>query len=315
LKRYGYLFEAICDEENILQAHLHARRGKRNRTEVIKVENDLEHHVQLLKWMLETETYKVSEYTMFKKQDKGKTREIYKLPYFPDRIIQWAILQVISKYFDKHFILDTYSSIKGRGIHFGVQRVKQGLKDVENTTYCLKMDVKKYYPMIDKGILKEKLFRRFKDEKLLRLLFKIIDSNEKGVPIGNYLSQYFANYYLSEYDHWLKERHREKHYYRYMDDVCILHKSKNRLHYLREETEWYWKNKLNLTLKTNWQVFPVMKRGIDFLGYKFFHSHTKLRKSIKETMKKKVSERNSASYFGWLNWCDCNQLKLCYLEV
>jgi len=314
LRRYGFLFQEICSRDNLYKAHCNARKGKTNRTEVKAVDDDLNWCISVIQEMLLTETHEVSEYTVFKKHDGNKTREIYKLPYFPDRIIQWAILQVIGKYFDKRFIYDTYSSIKGRGIHFGVQRVKNSLKDRENTKYCLKMDVRKYYPSIDQSILKQKLWQLFKDIALLDLLFTIINSTKYGVPIGNYLSQYFANYYLSDYDHWMKERHREKYYHRYMDDVCILHKNKNRLHYLRRETNWYWKEKLNLEMKANWQIFPVANRGIDFLGYRFYHDKTMLRKRIKTKMKKKINRKNKPSYRGWLKWCDCCKLSEIYLR-
>lgn len=76
------------------------------------------------------------------------------------------------------FIKDTYASIEGRGIHRGLKRVRGALKDIENTTYCLKLDIHKFYPSIDQEILKRKLLRKFKDKKLLSLLFTIIDSHE-----------------------------------------------------------------------------------------------------------------------------------------
>jgi len=315
VKRYGYLFHDICSKDNLYKAHKNARKGKTKRRQVKEVDKNLDWCIAAIQEMLLTGSYEVSNYEVFERNDGKKKRLIYKLPYYPDRIIQWAILQVTRKYFDRHFILDTYSSIKGRGVHFGVQRVKRSLRNKSETIYCLKMDVKKYYPSINRNILKEKLEKMFKDPLLLELLFKIIDSGESGVPIGNYLSQYFANFYLSEYDHWIKERHREKYYHRYMDDVCIFHKNKRRLHYLRKETQWYWEDKLNLTLKTNWQVFPVEVRGVDFLGYRFYHHKTTLRKNLKKNMVKNLAEKNKPSYNGWLNWCDCCNLKNKYLEV
>ncbi|WP_369677271.1 RNA-directed DNA polymerase, partial [Klebsiella pneumoniae] len=84
--------------------------------------------------------------------------------------------------------------------------VQEYLKDVPGTQYCLKIDVSKFYPSIDHEILKQLLERKFKDRRLLSLMFKIVDSVEgSGVPIGSYLSQYLANYYLAYFDHYLKE--------------------------------------------------------------------------------------------------------------
>lgn len=116
-------------------------------------------------------------------------------------------------------------------------------------------------------MLKSILRRKLKDKRLLRLLDEIIDSAD-GVPIGNYLSQYFANLYLTYFDHWIKEQKRVKHYFRYADDIVILASDKSYLHSLMGEIRAYLGD-LKLEVKGNWQVFPVAARGIDFVGYVF----------------------------------------------
>jgi retron-type reverse transcriptase len=262
---------------------------------------------------------------MTKKTASGKIREIYKLPYFPDRIIHHAIIQIVEPIWFKSLIRDTYSSIKGRGIHDGVKRIKIALFDKENTTYCLKMDVKKFYPSVDNEILKQIISRKIKDKDLLWLLNEIIDST-KGIPIGNYLSQYFGNLYLSELDHLCKSK--TKYYFRYCDDMVILHKDKKHLHQLKDEIESFLNNNLHLQLKQNWQVFPVQIRGIDFLGYRFFHTHTLLRNSIKKNFIKsirKINKRHETlpwtiivnsvmSYFGWFKYANCKNLQNKYIN-
>jgi retron-type reverse transcriptase len=85
----------------------------------------------------------------------------------------------------------------------------------------------------------------------LNLLDGIIDSAQ-GVPIGNYLSQFFANLYLTYLDHYIKEVHKIKHYFRYTDDIVILHSDKKYLRYLYEDIKDYLENKLNLHFKDNW---------------------------------------------------------------
>lgn len=127
--------------------------------------------------------------------------------------------------FRESFILDTYSSIKGRGIHRCLRRVKRAVKNLEYI-YCLKLDIHKCYPSLDKNILKQKISKKFKDARLRNLLYLIIDSCEHGVPIGNYTSQYFNNFYFNDFDHWLKETKHVKYYFRYCDDIVILGKSK-----------------------------------------------------------------------------------------
>jgi len=125
------------------------------------------------------------------------------------------------------------------------------------------------------------LRRKFKDKDLLWLLDEIIDSAD-GVPIGNFLSQFFSNYYLTFFDHWIKEQKSIKHYFRYADDIVILSNNKEYLHELLSEIREYFTVNLKLTIKSNYQVFPVASRGIDFVGYVHFHTHTLLRKSIKK---------------------------------
>lgn len=166
------------------------------------------------------------------------------------------------------------------------------------------------------------LRKKFKDKDLLELLDKIIDSmpGEKGLPIGSYLSQYLANFYLAYFDHWLKEIKRVKYIVRYMDDVTVYNESKEFLHALLRDMEEYLRNNLKLTVKDNWQVFPTDIRGVDFVGYRHFYGYKLLRKSTCKNFKRKMlsikkkiqkgfnityGEWCSAnSYKGWLAWCD-----------
>jgi retron-type reverse transcriptase len=161
--------------------------------------------------------------------------------------------------------------------------LKADLNDVTGTQYCLKVDVRKFYPTIDHSILKGIIRKKIKDVALLELLDGIIDSvpDDEGVPIGNYLSQFFANLYLSELDHLLKEHYKVKYYYRYADDIVILDSSKQRLHGLLVAMNDYLHTERNQCLKSNFQIFPVESRGIDFIGYVFYHTHVLARKKNK----------------------------------
>lgn len=326
MKRYSNLYEEICSKENILTAHANAKRGKMHYQEVQDVEASRDTYLQQLQTQLVTKTFKTSEYHTFTKTDSGKPRKIYKLPYFPDRIVHHCIMQVLEPIWKKTFITDTYSSIKDRGIHKGVKRIKSALTDIENTQYCLKLDVRKFYPSINHDILKSIIRRKIKDPDVLSLLDGIIDSAE-GVPIGNYLSQYFGNLYLAYFDHWLKETKHCKYYFRYCDDMVTLHADKVHLSQLKDEIEAYLSTNLKLALKSNWQIFPVDARGIDFLGYRFFHNYTLLRKSIAIKFKHRIryikthwrdlqpSEilNSVMSYRGWLGYANCNNLTKEYI--
>lgn len=311
--------------DNIRIAHLNARKGKAHYREVQMVNVDEELYLSRIQDSLQDKTFRNSRYTTFMKLDSTKERKIFKLPYFPDRIIHHCIVQVLEPIWIKTLIADTYSSLKGRGIHKGVKRIKVALKDRENTTYCLKMDVRKFYPSINHDILKTILKRKIKDPDVIWILDEIIDSTS-GVPIGNYLSQHFGNLYLSGFDHWMKEEQGCKYYFRYCDDVVILHGSKEHLADLRLKASAYLEKTLKLQLKDNWQVFPVDARGIDFLGYRFYHTHTTLRKStatqfkrtiskIRSTKSKSIGMVNSImSYYGWMIHANCSNLFTAHVD-
>lgn len=304
--------------ENLKLAHKNARKGKLYYDEVKMVDADPDKYLESIRQSLINKTFKNSEYEVFKKICGTKEREIYKLPYYPDRIVQHAIMQVLGPIWMKIFIHDTYASLKGRGIHSAVKSVRKALKDKDATKYCLKLDIKKFYPSIDNDIIKQVMRRKLKDKDLLGLLDHIIDS-AKGVPIGNYVSQYLANLYLAYFDHWIKEDCGVSHYFRYCDDIVILHADKMFLHELLEKIRQYLKDNLKLEVKDNYQVFPVESRGIDFVGYRFFHGYALLRKSIKLAMINKLSKGNNketaAAYYGWMVHADCTRLRNKYIKV
>lgn len=310
MKRIGNLYERVYSIENLELADAIARKGKANQPGVIHHDRNREANMAELHAMLKNKTYKTSDYTTFTIYEP-KERLIFRLPYYPDRITHHAVMNILEPLFVSTFTADTYSCIKGRGIHAASGAVKQALKDVENTSYCLKLDIRKFYPSIDHSVLKSLLRKKIKDTDLLWLLDEIIDSTD-GLPIGNYLSQYFANFYLTYFDHWMKEQKRVKYYFRYADDMVILSGDKGYLHSLLSDIRHYLSYNLKLEIKANYQVFPVQARGIDFVGYVFYHTHTLLRKSIKRNFARMLrSRRNNksiASYRGWAKHCNSKNL-------
>lgn len=358
MKRYGNIYDKICSMENLELAYKNAKKGKGWYREVREIEENPQYYLELLQSMLKNHTYKTSEYSTFMKKDGKKEREIYKLPFFPDRIAQWAVLQIIEPQLLAYFTDDTYSAIPNKGIHAAFRKLRKAVDEhPEEMTYCLKIDCKKFYPSIDHDILKQKFRRKYKDPELLELIDEIIDSistcpateeniefyskqgktiniitdykgNEfiegVGIPIGNYFSQYAGNFYLTQFDHWIKEVKHIKHYYRYMDDICIFAATKEELHQLLAEIEEYFKVNLNLRLKGNYQIFPSFIRGVDFVGYRIFKDYTLLRKSTCQEMKRKMTKIRKKvengqdmnysewcsinSYKGWLKHCDSYHL-------
>lgn len=318
MKRKGYLFERICSMENLLQAFHNASNGKRKRDEVKRFEADLDANLRQLQEELTTRTYTTSDYEIFIKCDP-KRREIYKLP-FRDRVVQWAIMQVLEPVWTPQFTSDTHACIRGRGIHSLLRQLRTDLRrDPDGTRYCLKIDVRKFYPSIDHGTLKQVIRRKLKDPYVLWLLDGIIDS-ASGVPIGNYISQYFANLYLSELDHLLKEDIRVRYYYRYADDIVLLSDSKEYLSGVLVYINHYLNESRLLTLKSNFQIYPVESRGIDFVGYVTYHTHCLARKRNKQGLCRELAALRKkglpdeeirlrvASRMGFMKHCDSNHL-------
>lgn len=363
MKRYGNLFPKVCSIENLQQAYQNAKRGKGWYQEVKLISKRPFYYLAGLKWMLENHKFKTSEYRMFTRREGRKERQIYKLPFFPDRIVQWAIIQVIEPQLLANFTADTYSAIPGRGIHAALKKLKHAIRTNPNELrYCLKTDCRKFYASIDHNLLKATYRRKYKDPELLELIDEIIDSvstcpatdeniqfyescdvttkvihmghgdflDGVGIPIGNYFSQYDGNFFLSGFDHWIKEVLRVKHYYRYMDDMCIFSESKEKLHRILDLMELYLREKLHLRIKRNYQIFPSFVRGIDFVGYRIFQYFTLLRKSTVLQMRRRLisiqrkiysgtemtySEWCSInSYKGWLMYCDSFRLSKKYIS-
>lgn len=318
MKRKGFLYGQVCSYQNLLLAAYNAGKGKRLRDEVMKFEADLETNLRQLQAELEGKTYKTSEYEVFIKCEP-KRREIYKLP-FRDRVVQWALMQVLEPIWTPTFSADTYACIQGRGIHSLLRKLRTDLRnDPEGTTYCFKMDVRKFYPSIDHAKLKEVVRKKIKDPDVLWLLDGIIDSAD-GVPIGNYISQYFANLYLSELDHQIKEFIGVRYYYRYADDIVVLSGSKSYLRGVQVFINDYLNNDRLLDMKGNYQIFPVESRGIDFVGYVTYHTHCLARKRNKKALCREVARLRKSglkseeirlrvsSRLGFMYHCDSKHL-------
>ncbi len=326
MKRQGNLFSKLVSMDNLQQSHINARKGKKRYEAVKMVDTDQEKYLSILQKELIFDEFDTSPYTT-KTIYEPKERIIYKLPYFPDRIVHHAIMRVMQPIWDKMFIHDLYSAIPGKGLHAGSYRLRRFLRNSNKTKYCLKYDVSKFYPSIDPYILYEMIEKTTKDPYVLKLLENVIFSTPNGgVPIGNYLSQYFSNLYLTPFDHWIKEELRMKYYIRYCDDGVILHSDKHVLNSIMEDIGVYF-GEIGLRLNPKTSIFPVDKCGVDFLGYRSFRTHTILRKSSARRLRNKVKfieEKyhtmspdqilgSLGSYHGWLKHCDCHNFGRKYL--
>ena len=277
MKRIGYLYEKVIDIENCKRAILAASKGKRKRRRVRSILNDIDRYAQELSLMLQNEAF-LSQYTpkTIKDKSSNKIREILIPRFYPDQCAHHAIVQIIEKHILKSSVYWSCANIKGRGI----RRAQKGAARAADTKYCLKYDIYHFYASIDHGILKAKLRRKFKDERLLRLLDLIIDSCDEGVPLGNYTSPLFAELYLQDLDHVITAFDIFG-FVRYADDVIITGTNKRYLHRLfRRIREMV--RAVKLMIKDNWQIFRIMNHGngrkIDFTGQCFGRGFVTVRK-------------------------------------
>jgi len=285
------IYPLIYDPENLVLAQYKAQKGKGRRTEIDRFNENIIELLDNLWEMLKDETYTPGEYRI-KTIYEPKERVIMIAPFYPDRIVHHCIINVLGQFWTHIFIENAYACIKNRGIHKCMEDVNKALmSNRSGTEYCLKIDIHKFYDNVDHKALKSIIRHTIADAQLLRLLDKIIDSNgkDKGLPIGNYTSQYFANLYLSYFDHWMKEEMRTKYYFRYMDDIVVLSYSKDALHEILDKMGLYLGAELKLEIKDNWQIFPVDSRGIDYVGFKQNHYNILLRKGILMRFYKKLS--------------------------
>jgi RNA-directed DNA polymerase len=328
MKRIGNLYDKIISIENLKLADERARKGKRNSYGVRLHDRKREENIYQLHELLKSRSFTTSEYHVFK-INEPKEREIYRLPYYPDRIVHHAIMNILEPIWVSIFTADTYSCIKGRGINGAMNKVKNVIKeDPDNTRYCLKIDVRKYYPSIDHKILQDIVARKIKCKDTLGIISSIIVSAE-GVPIGNYLSQYFANLYLAYLDHYVKEVMCVRYYYRYADDMIFFGATKKELHQVLADVRKYLHEELKLLIKSNYQIFPISDhhrakngRGLDFVGFVFYRRETRIRKSIKMNFVRKAAKVNRKSISTkdytmrlapWIGWAKySNSKKLIY---
>lgn len=295
-------FDEMLCFQNMYQAYKMAARGKRSKKEVIDFELDLSHNLWELIRQMEDKTYRIGGYHKFMIYDPKK-REIQALS-FRDRVVQHCLCDNILKpYFEERLIYDNAACREGKGTHFAMDRLAQFLREhyKEHGTngYILKYDIRHYFDSIDHEVLKKRLWS-IPDRNVLGLLFHIINSyvkekdpvtgEEKGLPMGNQTSQWFALYYLDPLDRLIKEQMRVKHYVRYMDDGILVHESREFLNEVRKEME---KKAAELKVEFNekTQIFPISE-GVDFLGFRFYLTDTgKVIKRLRTSNKRRWKRR------------------------
>ena len=319
-KLYNVFDEFVVPEKMTYYAY-EAMRGKRVNMQVRNFLNNIHDDLTKLYFDLVNQSLPECEYremTIY----EPKKRIIKIAPFYPHRIVHQIIVRALKDFWESKFIETSYACIPGRGIHkcmHDVSTLLQGNR--EDSKYALVFDIAKYYDSIDHNVLKDVVRKGIGDKKMLYLIDHNIDSvkGDKGLAIGNWPSQYYANLLLTELDHYAKRELKAKHYYRYMDDVVIISSSKDELHHILKKSDEFI-NTLKLQIKKNYQIFPISSRQIDFVGYRMDNYQVMLRKRILKRFYTKVGsydhqvdiKHELPSYYGWISHLSNNHIKNIY---
>lgn len=300
------LYEQIYQIDNLYLASKKAMKGKKSNPTVAKFWFYEDEKLAKIHELLKHRQYKFGRYTEFTINDNSVMRKISAAP-FVDRVVHHAIMNVLEPLFEKSFIYDTYANRKGKGTLAALRRAKYYANKYE---YVLKMDIKKYFPSIDHEILIEMLGKKIKCEETMKLLIGLIENSNKqedaffyfgndtlmepherrkGIPLGNLTSQFFGNWYLNAFDHYVKERLKVKGYIRYVDDMIFFSNSRDFLEELIMIVDGYLE-KFRLKIHPHKTLLQKSSDGIVFLGHKVYDTHFRLtskalnrgRKSLKK---------------------------------
>lgn len=305
-KTYKNLFPRIYDFETLYQAYRRARRGKRSHPEVLRFERNLEGELIQLQNELIWSMYETGIYRSFYVYEPKK-RLAAALP-FRDRIVHHALVSVLEPIWEPRFIYHSYACRVGKGMHKGADQAQQWLREVQRAhgrACVLKADIASYFASINQGRLMELLAKRIACQPTLSLCRQILDSWSPGLPLGNLTSQLWANIYMHHLDEHVKHELREHRYMRYMDDWIIVHHDKAHLHARRRHLASWLLGELGLQLHHKTQVFPVAAhrgRALDFLGYRIWATHRKIRKDSARRMTRRLKRLQQQLADGEIGW-------------
>lgn len=271
MKSYGGLFEQIVAFDNLDAALDRAAAGKRDRGPVQRFLEAHQENIEQLQKELWTGTYQPLPYTQFSILDP-KPRRI-SCADFRDRVVHHAVCAVIAPLIDRRLIADNYACRLGKGSHRALLRARQL---AQRHLWFLKTDIRRFYDSVDHHLLLNKLAALCREPTVQRLLLVLVQhpipgqTPGKGLPIGNLTSQWFANFYLDELDHWVKEVWRLPGYVRYMDDLAFWADRKDALFALAADLRVFLAERLRLTLKEERTVIAPVTEGMFFLGWRVY---------------------------------------------
>ncbi len=295
----------LINYKNLYKAYLECRKNKRKTVNALKFELNLENNLNMLLEDLKNRKYKTNSSVCFILTEPS-VREIFAAD-FRDRIVHHLFVRELNSMAEKRFIYDSYACRKDKGTHKAVSKLLKFIrlksKNYKKEIWFMKIDIKSFFINIDLNVLykltlnlisKSKKNKKWEEEivylaKVIIFskpannyrrkgntdLIKLVPKNKsliwqkenKGLPIGNYSSQFFANLYLNKLDQYCKKALKIKHYLRYVDDMLILSECKEILKKQRDLINNFLREELSMELNNKKTMIQSVDRGVDFLGY------------------------------------------------
>lgn len=316
--------------QNLLKAYYQCRRNKRKTINATKFELNFERELLKLESELKNHTYQPGAYICFAITDP-KLREVWASD-FRDRVVHHLLISYLEPVWKRKFIFHSYACRQDKGAHKAIYYLKKVVSPLRhsapvkrqtlNNFYYLQIDIQSFFPSINKDILFLLIQKHVKNFEILWLAQKIIFQNptdnyiikgdkkllhsipkhksllgapeDIGLPIGNLTSQFFANLYLNELDQFIKHKLKCRHYFRYMDDLVLLHSDKTQLLKWRNEISFFLNKHLQLKLHPKKQTLQPITHGIDFLGYIVKPDYLLSRRRVVSNIKQKLYYFNKA---------------------
>ncbi|WP_353191376.1 RNA-directed DNA polymerase [Pandoraea pnomenusa] len=281
----------------LVDAYFDCRRTKRNSSNALAFELDLERNLRDLYDELMDGSYRPGRSICFV-ITRPKPREVWAAA-FRDRIVHHLLYNRISPPFYASFVADSCACIPGRGTLYAAKRLESQVRSCTQNwskpAFYLKCDLANFFVSIDKRVLHKQLMARI-PSKWWRVLTKLVlwhDPRENvdmrcepellakvprhkrlteqpahlGLPIGNLSSQFFANVYLDALDQFVKHQIRAPRYVRYVDDFVLLHESPQWLNEAHDRINEFLPERLHARLNPTKTILQPVDRGIDFVGH------------------------------------------------
>jgi hypothetical protein len=280
-------YPKIYDGLNLVKAWDATKKGRSNNKAILKYGKNIDDHLSEIQTKLRNETYNPGNYHSFIIYEPK--RRVIQSMEIENRLVQHALYDYVYEIFERVMINTSYACMKNRGSQLGMLKFHEYVRKVGKGGWIIKCDIHHFFNSIDKNVLSQFLRKIIRDGKICRLLLKFIPMDIPGIPIGNLLSQLFANFYMSKLDHYIKDQLGIRYYVRYMDDFAFVVKSKSKAKELLQLVTNYVTNVLKLKLNSKTKIFPSYQ-GANFLGYLIYWDHTKIRHSTVHRVKSKINK-------------------------